>query len=824
MSILQKIRSLVGRPPTALRRFKSALAKINDLSSSYRARPDAELSATTGMLRDKLAAGALVDDILFDAFAAVRETSRRTRLTGESLGLYHHDSQILAGLALHHGLVAEMDTGEGKTLAATCPAYLNALLGDGVHIVTVNDYLARRDWEWMAPVYRRLGLTVECIQHANPAAARRNAYAADITYACAQEVGMDHLRDHRVMSYSAKVQRRSFAIIDDVDHTLIDEARIPLSLTSSSKESVERYALAENISRRLVVGRHFSMTGNEITLNDRGIESAQDMLGVEDFFSSTAVEQTQWPYLIRQALCAYHFYRRDQHYIVQSGSDGEKVVIIDQQTQRLLPGRRWDDGLHQAIEQKEGVSVQPDSVTVARITIQHLFTGYERLAGMTGTALAEAQEFREIYGLEIVRVSPNAPNIRRDFPDVVYRTEAEKLKAILDEVEDYHAQGGPVLIGVADQEKTRSLAEAISRRGLTARVLSAKNEEMEAEIIKDAGSAGSITIVTRMAGRGTDIQLGPGVAELSGLYVIGTQRDESRRIDDQLRGRCGRQGDPGATRFFLSLDDSVMRRFGHSEKVQVLMKKIGMEEGEAIEHKMVSRAIERAQEQIEAANFRARSILYDYDRVLNDQRMEVYRLRDDLLRGDGSRQLVFHAARTVLEEAVGASSGRGLRRDREEIGQKLKMWIDPDVRPEVLSPLPETAEEEVEIMLSVFVDRYVARVETDRALLREQTVTLQTLDACWRDQLQALNELQGAVRLLPGDPLVGFKRKAYDLFKEMNTRLRWNVAAKLLRPGCLPKARVDPGLRSRLMAELRSRLMAELGGAPGPAQLRDDGE
>ncbi|MBC7353592.1 MAG: preprotein translocase subunit SecA, partial [Thermogutta sp.] len=720
-----------------LRKLQPKVQAINDLEPRYQKMTDAELREQTDKFRKRLEAGETLDDLLIEAFAVCREASRRV------LGMRHFDVQLMGGMVLHAGAIAEMVTGEGKTLVATLPAYLNALEGKGVHVVTVNDYLARRDMEWMGPLYMFLGLTVGAIQHDMGAVERQKAYSCDITYGTNNEFGFDYLRDN--MRLAAKgdpryppeyqqVQRRlHYAIIDEVDNILIDEARTPLIISGPAHDDISRYKRADQIARQLIRDVHFVVNEKDHTchLTEEGIRKAEELAGVESFYTAGNLE---WPHLIDNALKAHHLYKRDVHYVVENN----QVIIVDEFTGRLMYGRQWSDGLHQAVEAKEGVPIKEETQTLATITIQNFFRLYDKICGMTGTAMTEANEFWKIYKLEVVAIPTNKPLRRINYPDVIYRTAREKYKAIVDEIERMHKwdtvwysryeyevgqileegdeeivfrtkegerkviprskihniekKGRPILVGTVSVEKSEMLSEMLTRRGIPHQVLNAKHHAREAEIIAQAGRKGAVTIATNMAGRGTDIILGGNpeakawsilqhkyrsrldvpreewdalvkeieekeqmkaegreVAQLGGLHVIGTERHESRRIDNQLRGRAGRQGDPGSSRFFLSLEDDLMRIFA-GDWVKNILTRLGMEEGQAIESPMVTRRIEAAQKKVEERNFEIRKNLLEYDQVMDEQRKRVYGYRQKILEGADCRLLIREMIREQIEK------------------------------------------------------------------------------------------------------------------------------------------------------------------------------
>lgn len=661
----------------------SLLARINDQEAQWQRLPDDELKQTAARFRERLANGETLDDLLPDAFAAVRESGRRF------LKMRHYDVQMIGGYVLHNGMIAEMVTGEGKTLVATLPAFLNALSGH-VHVVTVNDYLARRDMEWMGPLYMGLGLTVGCIQSHQEGEEKTHAYACDITYGTNNEFGFDYLRDNMKPLKEMQVQGPlTFAIVDEIDNILIDEARTPLIISGPAHDDVDKYRKADRIARQLKKDVHFEVKEKEHTchLTDEGIRAAEEIAGVESFYTAGNME---WPHLIDNALKAHHLYKRDVNYVSMQG----EIIIVDEFTGRLMKGRQWSDGLHQAVEAKEGVTVKAENQTLATITLQNYFKLYKKLAGMTGTAMTEANEFLKIYKLDVVAIPPNRAMKRINFPDVIFRSEREKFNAVVDEIRGIHDTGRPILVGTVSIEKSELLSEMLGRYGIRHEVLNAKHHEREADIIAQAGRKAAVTIATNMAGRGTDIILGGNpdqaaweqlkhkyisrldipksewdeltkkiadeegmvaegrqVAELGGLHVIGTERHEARRIDLQLRGRSGRQGDPGSSRFFLSLEDDLMRIFA-GEWVRGILTRLGMQEGEAIESGLVSRQIEKAQRRVEERHFEQRKNLLEYDEVMDQQRKRVYSFRQNILEGGDCREIILDMLRQQIETAV----------------------------------------------------------------------------------------------------------------------------------------------------------------------------
>ena len=611
-----------------LKRLSFILDEVNDLEPAMMGLSDGELKAKTPYFKERLAGGAELDDILTEAFAVAREAGRRTLL------MRPFDVQVIGGLVLHEGRIAEMKTGEGKTLAATMPLYLNALSGEGCHLVTVNDYLAKRDAEWMGPIYKFLGLTVGVIVHGMDDPERRMAYNADITYGTNNEFGFDYLRDNMKFSLEDYVQRDfNYAIVDEVDSILIDEARTPLIISGPSEESTDKYYKINQVIPRLRRDKDYTIDekSRTVVLTEEGVAKVEGYLKVQNLFEPKNIELLHH---VNQALKAHTLFKRDVDYLVKDG----QVIIVDEFTGRVMPGRRYSDGLHQALEAKEKVNIERENQTLASITFQNYFRMYKKLAGMTGTADTEAAEFNKIYNLDVCVVPTNMPMIRLDNSDVIYKTEAEKFNAVIEEIKELHTQKRPVLVGTISIEKSELLSKYLSRTGIKHHVLNAKHHEKEAEIIAQAGQPGMVTISTNMAGRGTDIKLGEGVAEVGGLHILGTERHESRRIDNQLRGRSGRQGDLGSSRFYLSLEDDLLRIFG-AERISSIMDRIGMEENQPIEHKLISRAIENAQKRVEAHNFDIRKHLLEFDDVMNRQRQVIYEQRKRVLKGEDLGQM-----------------------------------------------------------------------------------------------------------------------------------------------------------------------------------------
>src|SRR5664280_1348971 len=618
------LKKIVGtKNDRELKRLSLLLNEISNFEPAMMSFTDEELRAKTPYFREKLKNGFTLDDILTEAFAVAREASRRTLL------MRPFDVQVIGGIVLHEGKIAEMKTGEGKTLGATMPAYLNPPTGRGVHIVTVNDYLARRDAHWMGGIYRFLGLTVDTIVHGLDDNERRQAYAADITYGTNNELGFDYLRDNMKFSLEDYVQRDfHYAIVDEVDSILVDEARTPLIISGPAEESTQLYYTLNQVSKQLKQDQDFTVDekARSVIITEEGVTHAEKLVNLPNLYDPRNIEVLHH---LNAALKAHNLFKRDVDYIVKDG----QVLIVDEFTGRLMPGRRYSDGLHQALEAKEKVKIENENQTLASITFQNYFRMYKKLAGMTGTADTEAAEFKKIYNLEVLVIPTNMPMIRKDNNDLIYKTEKEKIKAVIEEVKALNKVKRPVLIGTISIEKSELLSNYLTRDGVKHHVLNAKNHEREAEIVAQAGQSGMVTISTNMAGRGTDIKLGDKVADLGGLHILGTERHESRRIDNQLRGRSGRQGDDGSSRFYLSLEDDLLRIFG-AERISAIMDRIGIEEDQPIEHKYISRAIENAQKRVEGQNFDIRKHLLDYDDVMNKQRQVIYEQRKKVLRGE----------------------------------------------------------------------------------------------------------------------------------------------------------------------------------------------
>ncbi len=776
--------------------------RINALEKDLMALSDEALSGKTAEFRERLAHGETLDDLLPEAFAAVREAARRHLRTSSGVPMRHFDVQLLGGIILHRGTITEMTTGEGKTLVATLPAYLNGL-AKPVHIVTVNDYLAQRDRDWMAPVYESLGLTVGAIQSGMDSRERQPHYACDVVYGTNNEFGFDYLRDNMKIWKEDQVQKeRSFAIVDEVDSILIDEARTPLIISGPAEESTDQYYTANRVAKRMTRGRDFEVKEKEhsIIFTEEGIEKAEKLVGVESFYVG---KDMQWPHLIEQALRAHHLYHRDVEYVVREG----EVVIVDEFTGRLMEGRTWSEGLHQAVEAKENLTIRQENQTLATITLQNFFKLYQKLAGMTGTAMTEAVEFDRIYKLDVVAIPTNKPLIRTDFPDVVYRTAREKYRAIVEEIVAVHEEGRPMLVGTVSIEKSELLSGMLTRRGIKHDVLNAKNHKREAEIVALAGQPGRVTISTNMAGRGTDIILGPGIAEKGGLHVIGTERHDARRIDNQLRGRCARQGDPGSSKFFLSLEDDLMRKFA-SDRVSALLKRLGMKEGEEISHGLVTRSIARAQKKVEAYHFEIRKNLLEYDEVMNEQRKLVYTQRQEVLEGTNLygmiRAMMDRLARTQVTHYLtdpeadlappGSTEGDGAGEGTVDRMECLRSWLQKSygltIKGLDLNP-DERSRDQIEPLVARVVQAYDERhaekvTEIGEEAMRriERFILLLKIDEKWKDHLHAMDHLRHGIGLRGYgqiDPKVAYKQEGYQMFSQLIENLRSEITELLFR-------------------------------------------
>lgn len=779
-----------------VKRLWKRIEPINALEPQMEKLSDAELRAKTDEFRERLAKGETLDDLLTEAFAVVREAGKRV------LNMRHFDVQLMGGIVLHEGNIAEMKTGEGKTLVATLPLYLNALEGKGAHLVTVNDYLAQVGRNLMGPLFEFLGMTVGVNLHNMSQEEKRAAYNCDITYGTNNEFGFDYLRDNMVMYKEQMVQRPlHYAIIDEVDSILIDEARTPLIISGTAMKSTELYYAADRFVKRLKAGEDYTIDEKtrNVMLTESGVEKAEQAFNIDNLFD---YEHTMINHHIQQALKAHVIMKRDVDYVVQD----EQVLIVDEFTGRIMTGRRYSDGLHQAIEAKEGLKVQNESMTLASITYQNYFRMYRKLAGMTGTAKTEEEEFQKIYGLNVVVIPTNKPMIRKDLPDVIYKTQKSKFKHVVEEIVERHKREQPVLVGTTSIETSEMLSDMLKRRGIKHQVLNAKHHAEEAEIVAQAGQRGAVTIATNMAGRGTDIILGEGVAELGGLHIIGTERHESRRIDNQLRGRAGRQGDPGSSQFFLSLEDDLMRRFG-MENMQNIMERLGFEDDVPIESKMVTRAIEGAQKRVEGYNFDMRKIVLQYDDVINQQRTVIYKQRRDILEMDDIQDIVLGMLDELIERTVDAHcSDKDVPEDWDLQGlidycNATFLHEGQLTRDDIWG---KEKEEIVDYMKDLVRRLYQQRREQlGEDLMREfeKAVVLRAVDSKWMDHIDAMDQLRQGIHLRAyggTDPLREYQFEGYEMFQEMIAKIQEQVAMYVM------KAHVETSVKREAVAEAQA--------------------
>ena len=776
------IKKLIGsHNDREINRIQRHVEAVNALENEIKALSDDQLKAKTPQLKDKLANGSTLEEILPEAFAVVREASWRT------LEMRPFDVQIVGGVVLHEGKIAEMKTGEGKTLMATMPVYLNALTGKGVHIVTVNDYLATRDSEWMGKIYEFLGLSVGKIYHDIPEDERKAAYSADVLYGTNNEFGFDYLRDNMKFSKEQMVQRDlNFAIVDEVDSILIDEARTPLIISGQAEESTDKYYKVNQIIPKLKKKEHYQIDEKAKTasLTDEGIVIMENLLNVDNLYDPANIETL---HCLNQAVKAHGLFKNEVDYVVKDG----EVIIIDEFTGRMMAGRRYSDGLHQALEAKEGVKIENENQTLASITFQNYFRMYEKLAGMTGTAATEAEEFGSIYKLEVIVVPTNQPMIREDCPDVIYRTEDEKLDAVIEEIKELHEVKRPVLVGTISIERSELLSKKLKKFGIKHSVLNAKHHEKEAEIIAQAGQPGAVTIATNMAGRGTDIVLGEGIPELGGVHILGTERHESRRIDNQLRGRSGRQGDMGSSRFYLSLEDDLLRIFG-SDKISPLMARLGMEDGQPIEHAMVSKAVANAQKKVEAHNFDIRKHLLEYDDVMNRQREVLYTLRREIINTDNAKELLLDMADEVVDDTLAEIAQEKIypeEWDIEALNELLERQFTVHIKKSGDHELILQGNTKLELencnreilhdtIMETVIQAYEAKeegIETDFMRHIEKVIMLQVLDGLWKDHLLGMDHLKEGIGLrgyAQKNPLTEYKKEGFDLFGAMMARIK----------------------------------------------------
>lgn len=761
-----------------LEKLQPLVAEINSYEIELKKLSDQKLRDKTREFKARLDQGEQLDHLLGEAFAVVREAAQRS--TRERFR--HFDVQLMGGVVLHQGKIAEMKTGEGKTLAATLPVYLNALTGQGVHVVTVNDYLARRDSEWMGQIYQFLGLSVGVILHGMSPAERRTAYQADITYGTNNEFGFDYLRDNMAHSSRDLVQRKlNYAILDEVDSILIDEARTPLIISGPVQESSKDYTRFNRVIPKLRQDQDYELDEKNrlVHLTEDGVARIETMLNISNLFDN---EHFKLTHQLNQALKAHTLMKKDRDYIVKDG----EVKIVDEFTGRVMEGRRYSEGLHQAIEAKEGVAVNKESQTFASITYQNYFRMYNKLAGMTGTAATEEEEFIKIYGMEVVVIPTNEPMIREDLSDLVFATEQSKFAAVVDDIIECHQRGQPVLVGTVSIENSEELSNRLKKKGIPHNVLNAKNHEKEADIIKDAGQRNSVTIATNMAGRGTDIVLGEGVKELGGLHVLGTERHESRRIDNQLRGRSGRQGDQGSSQFYVSLEDDLMRLFGN---ISGLMNRIGMEQSEPIEHKLISRSIESAQKKIEGRNFEIRKAILQYDNILNKQREIIYGQRRKVLLAQDLKEDILGMWEKVIEDILGLYLSAELHPDDWDL-EGLNHYFEQYNLTEKnrVEELREQNRDEIATyLLKVGQDAYLGKEEqlgSEMMVNLSKFLALQIIDRKWMNHLDNMDELRQGIGLRAygqKDPLTEYKFESFDMFNEMTSTIREDIVQNLFR-------------------------------------------
>ena len=752
-----------------LRRMAPLVDHITSLEPELRKLSDAELSAKTPHFKERLDQGEPLDDLLPEAFAVAREASLRV------LGLRPFDVQLIGGIVLHEGKIAEMKTGEGKTLVAVLPTYLNALTGEGVHIVTVNDYLARRDTQWMGGIFTLLGMRVGTVLHGLSDEERRWAYNADVTYGTNNEFGFDYLRDNMKFALEDYVQREfNFSIVDEVDSILIDEARTPLIISGPAEESTNLYYILNRITQQLKRDQHFTVDekARSVLITEEGIARAEKLLNINNLYDPRHIEVLHH---LNQGLKAHQLFQRDDEYIVKDG----QVIIVDEFTGRLMPGRRYSDGLHQALEAKEGVQIENENQTLATVTFQNYFRMYNKLAGMTGTADTEAEEFKKIYNLDVMIIPTHKKMIRQEHPDVIYKTGEEKFQAAVEEIKECHEHGQPVLVGTTSIEKSEHLSKLLKNEGIKHEVLNAKHHEKEAEIVAQAGQLGHITIATNMAGRGTDIVLGEGVVEQGGLHILATERHEARRIDNQLRGRSGRQGDPGSSRFYLSLEDDLLRIFG-SDRIKGLMGRLGMDDGQPIEHRMVSNAIEKAQKRVEAHNFDIRKHLLEYDNVMNQQREVIYSQRRQILGGENLKDDFLDMAGELVDDMVAEYT---LDKTLEEMD--LKGLEDAFLRQFGfrISLMNEEDGDLGDYLIEKVMERYETKSQDIGPELFEhlqQMVMLQIVDNHWKDHLLSMDHLRDGIGLrgyAQVDPLREYQKEGYETFMDLVQRIKADTVA-----------------------------------------------
>lgn len=788
---------IVGtRDSREIKKLQPIVDSINQLADKYKEFTDEDFPKLTEDFKERLRGKETLDDILPEAYAAVREVATR------QLGMRHFDVQLIGGIALHRGLIAEMKTGEGKTLVATLPVYLNALQEKGVHLVTVNDYLARRDAEWMTPVYEALGMSIGFIQSGQSTEEKQEAYNADITYGTNNEFGFDYLRDNMVPDISQRVQRDfHYAIIDETDSILIDEARTPLIISAPDSESTSMYQQFSSIVKGLEENKHYNKDekSKSVLLTDEGIDEVQKRLGIDDIYQEKGIKVVHH---LEQSLKAEVMYVKDKDYVVKDG----EIMIVDEFTGRLMQGRRYSGGLHQAIEAKEGVQVQQESKTLATITFQNFFRLYDKLAGMTGTAATSREEFEKVYELDVLVIPTNKPVVRDDKPDKIYATEQGKLKAVVKELQERHEKGQPVLVGTIAIEKSELLSDMLKAEGVPHEVLNAKQHEREAEIVAGAGQKGAITIATNMAGRGTDIKITDEVKQLGGLHILGTERHEARRIDDQLRGRAGRQGDPGSSQFFVSMEDDLLRVFG-SERIKTMMTTLGIQEDQAIENKVITRSIARAQEKVEGHNFDIRKHVLQYDDIMNKQRDAIYGQRKRILENAADddkkselKKMVMDYMNSSIENLVSVHTTTqpwNIKEVQETMRTMIKEDSKRDAKIKELledgSAEAERRDKTIQYLLEYVEEQYAAResdVGGDQMRNIERAVMLRTIDTYWLEHLDTMKHLRDAVSLRgygQRDPLIEYKREGYQLFQRLLHDIESDIANTILKVSIVRK-------------------------------------
>ncbi len=788
VSLLKKI---VGtKNDRELKRLDHYVREINALEHDIQKLSDDELKSKTPAFKNRLNQGESLENILPEAFAVVREVGKRT------LNMRHFDAQLIGGVVLHEGKIAEMKTGEGKTLVATLPIYLNALTGNGVHLITVNDYLARRDSEWMGSIYKFLGMSIGVIQHDMNDEERQDAYQCDITYGTNNEFGFDYLRDNMKFDSAEFVQRDlNFGIVDEVDSILVDESRTPLIISGPSEESTDKYYKVNRIIPSLKRGNDYEIEEKtrSVALTENGVAKAEKLLVINNLYDPNNIETLHH---VNQGLKAHAIFKRDVDYVVKDG----EVIIVDEFTGRMMPGRRYSDGLHQALEAKENAKIESENQTLATITFQNFFRMYEKLAGMTGTADTEAAEFHSIYKLDVIVIPTNKKMIRIDNPDVIYRTTKEKFNAIVEEIIELHEKSQPVLVGTISIENSEKISHMLKKRGVKHHVLNAKHHEKEAEIVSAAGKKKSVTIATNMAGRGTDIVLEEGVPELGGLHILGTERHESRRIDNQLRGRSGRQGDNGSSRFYISMEDDLMRIFG-SDKISGIMQKLGMEEGIPIEHKLISKAIENAQKKVEGHNFDIRKHLLEYDDVMNKQREVIYEQRRDVLKGENLKENIFDMIEDIFEESFDVFIGREAYPEDWNL-EGLKDWLSRlfsiNVSLNGKQSLKIDSQQQLEIadlnyddlkekLTKTIKGKYESREKLmghEKIRWLEKRMMLYVIDTMWKDHLLSMDHLKEGIGLrgyAQKNPLNEYKREGYEMFMGMIQRVKEEIIEYLFK-------------------------------------------